>query len=62
MDVKISCVNERYWSGNNKDRFWLVVDIYRNGIGKTSETYFYDSMEGELLPAGSIHCQNSMEG
>jgi hypothetical protein len=37
--IVIACFNHRYWSGNNPDRFYLVVDV-----GK--DVYFYDSMEG----------------
>lgn len=44
MKVKISCINARYWSGNNPDRFYLIVDIYKNGKGKIPDTYLYNSM------------------
>lgn len=58
--INISCVNGRYWSTHCVDRFFLVVDIYRNGIGKYPETYFYDSMEGEhsrIFYGGMYHEQ-----
>lgn len=44
--IEVSCVHNRFWSGSSPDRFWLVVDIYKNGRGKAPDTYLFKSMEG----------------